>query len=167
MKQKIVLTSVLLVFFSLSLTAGARRDQSASPQNTLVETAKPQVIKAAALNGPSGVGMVYLFEGEQSLDGVPLQMEIAATPDVLLPKLLKGELDMGILPPNAAAKVYTKNNGAVIMGAIVGNGMLNLITEDTSIINFADLKGKTVSVAGQGSTPDYMIRYLADKSGVE
>lgn len=167
MKQKIVLTSVLLVFFSLSLTAGARRDQSASPQNTSVEAAKPQVIKAAALNGPSGVGMVYLFEGEQSLDGVPLQMEIAATPDVLLPKLLKGELDMGILPPNAAAKVYTKNNGAVIMGAIVGNGMLNLITEDTSIINFADLKGKTVSVAGQGSTPDYMIRYLADKSGVE
>ena len=59
MKQKIVLTSVLLVFFSLSLTAGARRDQSASPQNTSVQTVKPQAVKASALNGPSGVGMVY------------------------------------------------------------------------------------------------------------
>lgn len=167
MKQKIVLTSVLLVFFSLSLTAGARRDQSASPQNTSDQTVKPQAVKASALNGPSGVGMVYLFEGEQSIEGVPLQMEISATPDVLLPKLLKGELDMGILPANAAAKVYTKNNGAVIMGAVVGNGMLNLITEDTSITAFEDLKGKTVSVAGQGSTPDYMIRYLAEKSGIE
>lgn len=164
MKQKIFLVSLILVLSSFLLFAGPRRDQS---QNTPVPAARPEFVKAAALNGPSGIGMVYLFEGEQTLNGVPLQTEITATPDVLLPKLLKGEVDIGILPPNAAAKVYTKNNGAIIMGAIVGNGMLQLITEDTSVNAITDLKGKTVYVAAQGSTPDYMIRYLADKAGVE
>lgn len=147
------------------LFASPRKDQSELAVQNTIE--KPSVIKAASLNGPSGVGMVYLFENEPVLDGVPVQMEITSTPDVLLPKLLKGELDIGILPPNAAAKVYTKNNEAIVMGAIVGNGMLNLLTEDTSIQSIADLKGKTVTVAGHGSTPDYMIRYLAQKSGIE
>lgn len=169
MKRKIIICGIILVCITLNIFSGARRDQSSSSDIEINNQpfTKPQVIKAAALNGPSGIGMVYLFEGDKKLDGVPLQMEITASPDVLLPKLLKGEIDMGILPPNAAAKVYTKNNGALLMAAVVGNGMLNLITEDTSVTSFSDLKGKTVSVAGQGSTPDYMIRYLAEKSGVE
>lgn len=171
MNKKIVFVSTITLFFVLALFSSPRREAAVSPSDQQPGVSKslekPEIIKAAALNGPSGVGMVYLFEGEQNLDGVPLQMEIAATPDVLLPKLLKGEIDMGILPPNAAAKVYTKNNCAVIFGAIVGNGMLNLITEDESVSSFEDLKGKTVYVAGQGSTPDYMIRYLAEKSGLE
>ena len=40
--------------------------------------------------------------------------------------MLKGEVDIGILPPNAAAKVYNKNKGAIVMGAIVGEGMLSI-----------------------------------------
>lgn len=127
---------------------------------------KPAAVRAAVLNGPSGMGLAYMFENTLAVDGVGATYEVCATPDVLLPKLLKGELDIGILPPNAAAKVYTKNNGAIVMGGVTGFGMLSLITKDASVTSLNDLCGKTVHVAGQGSTPEYMIRYLLRKNGI-
>ena len=144
MKGKILFASFVFTLCFVSVFSGARRDQSSSDISAVKTVEKPELIRASALNGPSGVGMAYLFDGEKTLDGVKLSMEIAASPDVLLPKLLKGEVDMGILPVNVAAKVYTKNNNQVIIGAIVGNGMLNCITEDVSVNSIHDLKGNTL-----------------------
>ncbi len=53
------------------------------------------------------------------------------------------------------------------MGAVVGEGMLSVISRDASVQSFTDLVGKTVYVAGQGATPEYMARYIAQKNGVE
>ena len=120
----------------------------------------------AALNGPSGIGMAYLFENAPDLGTASSSFEVVAGADVLLPKLLKGEVDIGILPPNAAAKVYNANNGAIILGAIVGEGMLTVVSTDSSVKSLSDLKGKKLYVAGQGATPEYMIRYLAGKENI-
>lgn len=126
----------------------------------------PDEVNIAALNGPSGIGMSYLFETKPVLNGAESNYEVVASADVLLPKLLKGEVDIGILPPNAAAKVYNKNKGAIVMGAIVGEGMLSIVSTDDSVTSLASLKGKKLTVAGQGATPEYMIRYLAAKEGI-
>ena len=131
-----------------------------------VFAATPEEVNIAALNGPSGIGMAYLFETKPDLDGAKSNYEVVASADVLLPKLLKGEVDIGILPPNAAAKVYNKNKGAIVMGAIVGEGMLTIVSTDSSVTSLASLKGKKLTVAGQGATPEYMIRYLAAKEGI-
>jgi NitT/TauT family transport system substrate-binding protein len=125
------------------------------------------VVHVAALNGPSAIPMAYLFENPPVFDGVQSEFEVAAGPDILLPKLIKGEVDIGILPINAAAKVYNANNGAVILGAIVGEGMVNLVTRDAAVNSLTDLRGKRVYVAGQGATPDYLFRYLLAANGVD
>ena len=44
--------------------------------------------------------------------------------------------------------------------------MLNLITKDGQVNSLADLKGKTVNVAGQGATPEYLFRYLLQANGI-
>lgn len=169
-----VLAAIVLLLV-LPVTAGGKKEvteqgqtgaQSVSQSATQTQSEKPSVLRAVALNGPSGIPMSYLFENHPDLNGVESTFETVASADVLLPKLLKGELDIGILPPNAAAKVYTKNNGAIVMGAVVGQGMLNLITKDTSIKSLQDLKGKTVSVAGQGATPEYVFRYILAQNGI-
>lgn len=123
-------------------------------------------LKVAALNGPSGIGMAYLFENTPNLDGVIPSFEVVASADVLLPKLLKGEIDIGVLPPNAAAKVYNVNNGAIILGGIVGEGMLSVVSTNPKVKKLKDLVGKKLYVAGQGATPEYMIRYLAAKEKI-
>ena len=135
-------------------------------ENIISRKKAPDEVNIAALNGPSGIGMSYLFETRPVLNGAESNYEVVASADVLLPKLLKGEVDIGILPPNAAAKVYNKNKGAIVMGAIVGEGMLSIVSTDDSVTSLASLKGKKLTVAGQGATPEYMIRYLAAKEGI-
>ncbi len=180
---------VLMLITAGSAVAGGKKDAESVPPDSAVQVISVQPVeesvdtsvpeseepglpyegvsvRAAALNGPSGIPMAYLFENPPALAGASISFEIAAAADVLLPKLLKGEVDIGILPPNVAAKVYTKNNGAIVVGAVVGNGMLSLITRDTGIRTLEDLKGKTVSIAGQGATPEYMFRYLLAAWGI-
>jgi len=127
----------------------------------------PATLRVAALLGPSGIGMSYLFTNTPDVgQGTVVSFETAGSVDILLPKMLNREIDIGILPPNVAAKIYNVNSGSIIAGAIVGNGMLSLITRDASIKKLSDLAGKTISVAGQGSTPEYVIRTLLAKSGI-
>ena len=114
-------------------------------------------LRLGVLNGPSCIPAAYLLNDS---------VEKFAEPTALLPKMLKGEIDVGFLPANVAAKVYNSSNGAIQCLAITGNGNLSLITTDTEVKSLADLKGKTVAVAGQGATPEYMFRYLLDKNGI-
>lgn len=154
-KMKKINLSFLIVF-CMSFFLFASGTKEIDTQNT---------VRISVLNGPSGVGLVSLFEN-QALAGSKIEMEVSASPDVLLPKLIKGEIDMGILPPNAAAKVFNTNGNIVVL-AVVGKGMLNLITADPEIKSIENLKGKKVFVAGQGSTPEYLLRYLAGSAGLE
>jgi len=129
------------------------------------KTFKPESINMAVLNGPSGMCFAWLFENLPSVNNVDVSYEVCAGPDVLIPKLLKGEVDIGILPPNAAAKIYAKQPDSIILAGISGLGMLSLVSTDKSVKSLEDLKGKTVFVAGQGSTPEYVFRAVLEKNG--
>ena len=124
-------------------------------------------IRLGVLNGPSCIPAGYLLDEQAPVKGATVSFEKFADPQALLPKMLKGEIDIGFLPANVAAKVYNSSNGAILCCAITGNGNLSLITTDASVKSLADLKGKTVAVAGQGATPEYMFRYLLAKNGIE
>jgi NitT/TauT family transport system substrate-binding protein len=146
--------NIVIAFFAVTALFASGKKETAA-------------VHVAALNGPSAITMAYLFENPPVIDGVQAGFEVAAGPDILLPKLIKGEVDFGILPINTAAKVYNANNGAVVFGAITGEGMIDLITRDSAITSLADLRGKRVYVAGQGATPDYLFRYLLTAAGVD
>ncbi len=152
MKKILILT---LLFLASALFAGGKNEST-------IET-----IRVSGLNGPSSIGLSYLFENPPVVDGIQSTFEVSASPDVLLPKLLKGEVDIGILPVNVAAKVYNANNGEIMLAGVTGNGMMSIVSKDSSITSLEDLKGKTLTVAGQGSTPEYLIRYLIKESGIE
>ncbi len=126
-----------------------------------------QEIRLGVLNGPSCIPAGYLLDEKAPVKGATVTYEKFADPQALLPKMLKGEIDIGFLPANVAAKVYNSSNGAIICCAITGNGNLSLITTDTSVKQLSDLRGKSVAVAGQGATPEYMFRYLLEKNGIK
>lgn len=131
------------------------------------ETSVPKAMRIAALAGPSGMGMAYLFENKPIIsEQTEVTFEIASSADVLLPKLINGDIDIGILPPNVAAKLYNVNPKSIVAGAIVGNGMVTLVTRDASISSLSDLSGKTITVAGQGATPEFVFRTLLAKAGI-
>lgn len=147
--------SMFCVLCTLSLWASGKKDIQPATAAT-----KPAVVNVSAIQGPSAVPMAYLFENHPHLDGVESNFEVSASPDILLPKMIKGEIDIGILPINIAAKVYNTNNSMILLTAIINEGMVNLVTKDVAVNSFVSLKGKRLYVAGQGATPDYLTRYL-------
>lgn len=117
-------------------------------------------IRVGTLNGPSCIPVAYMMENPKEFEGISLSFDVYANPQALLPKLLKNEIDVGFLPLNVAAKVYNSANKAIICAAVSGNGNLSLITKNKNIKKMTDLEGKTVYVAGQGATPEYIFRYV-------
>jgi NitT/TauT family transport system substrate-binding protein len=53
------------------------------------------------------------------------------------------------------------------VAAIVGEGMVSFLCSDPGIHTLADLKGRRVNVAGQGATPDFLLRKLLAWSGID
>ena len=156
--SKIICLLGILFIFNVSFVSASGSKEKA---------AKPESINMAVLNGPSGMCFAYLFENVPAINATGISYEVCASPDVLIPKMLKGEIDIGILPPNAAAKIYAKQPDSIVLAGVSGLGMLNLVSIDKSIKSLEDLKGKTVFVAGQGSTPEYVFRAVLEKNGYE
>jgi NitT/TauT family transport system substrate-binding protein len=112
-----------------------------------------------AIKGPSGVGMIRLFENPLPAPGFDIKMEALAQADLMAAKFIAGEAKVGILPPNVAAKIASSGK-AIQVAAVTGTGMLSLLSSDPGVKSIEDLKGKTVEVAGQGATPDYVFRKI-------
>jgi NitT/TauT family transport system substrate-binding protein len=117
------------------------------------------------LKGPSGIGMIRLFENPPSIQGFTVKVEALAQADLLAAKFIAQEAKVGVLPPNVAAKIAASGK-PVQIAAVLGNGMLSLLSSDPSIKRIEDLKGKTVEIAGQGATPDYVFRRLLITKGL-
>ncbi len=126
----------------------------------------PITIRAAVLKGPSGVSLVRLLDGPAALPGnATLKTVIVPNTDVMVARLLSGELDAAVLPPNLAVNLF--NAGMDFrLGAVVGFGMNSVVSADSSIGSIRELAGRVVQVAGQGATPEYVLRTLLAKEGL-
>ena len=144
--------SAILVFFLFLFSLSAETSSS------------KQVLNVGLLNGPSSIPAAYLIEKSESAEKPELGFLIFSGVDLEVPKLLKGEIDIGILPPNAAANLYQKTNGNIVVLAVIGEGNLSLLTTDPDYKDLSSLKGKTIHCAGRGATPEYIFRYVLENN---
>ncbi len=155
MKQRVV--SVLLsLLVLLPISAKGKGDELSG---------KP-FVRVASLAGPSGLSMARMICDPSRIGSARAQFEVAGSVDVLLPKLVTGDIDIGILPVNVAAKLHAADPDLLVVGAVTGLGMLSIVTRDPGVTEIADLAGKKLYVAGQGATPEYVLRTLLDKAGI-
>jgi NitT/TauT family transport system substrate-binding protein len=117
------------------------------------------------LRGPSGVGMIRLFEEPPVLPDAIVRVEALAQANLMAAKFIAGEAKIGILPPDTAAKIAA-SGGGVQAAAVTGLGMLSLLSADPAVRRIEDLKGRSVEVAGQGATPDYVFRKILLSKGL-
>ena len=118
-----------------------------------------KILTIYSLKGPSGVGMIRLFEEPPKISRFDVKVEALAQADLMAARFLSGQALVGILPPNMAAKIRAMGRD-VQSAAVIGEGMLTLLSSDPGISSFEDLRGKTVEVAGQGATPDFVFRKI-------
>lgn len=124
-------------------------------------------VRVGSLKGPTSMGLLYMMEdaeaGETEND-YEFQMTTAA--DELLPLMIKGELDIALVPANVASVLYNRTEGGVTVIDINTLGVLYMISGDDSLQSITDLKGKTIYLTGKGTTPDYTLQYILKENGI-
>lgn len=149
----------------LSLFAVTLLALAAFPAFSQTSTGGGAEVTMAILKGPSGISAAWMVAEPPQLDGIKLKFLTAGGADLVTAKLISGEVDAGVLPINVAAKLYNAKIPIVAV-AVVGNGMVRFLTSDKSIKSIGDIAGKSVHIAGQKATPDYLFRFLAESAGL-
>lgn len=127
--------------------------------------AKVENINIAFPDGIPAVAISKFVNENTTIDGVKIESNIQKTTDALVAEVLKGEVDMAIVPSNLALQAYKKGMGYKV-AATIGWGSLYLIgTEDIS--NIEDLRGKEVYNTGKGLTPDIVCKKILNVKGIK
>lgn len=153
------LTLSLALFGCVADTETASDDVSEQPDVS---------VRVAGMKGPTSIGLVEIMENN-SLGNTANKYEftLAGSADEITPKLIKGELDIAAVPANLASVLYNNTQGKIKLLAVNNLGVLYIMSKGIEITSVNDLKGKTIYTTGKGTTPEYTLRYILDKNGID
>ena len=136
-----------------------------STENT--ETSDGTLVRVASLKGPTSLGLLFLMDkADKGETANTYEFQMAVGADEILPQMVKGDLDIALVPANVASVLYHKTQGGVEVIDINTLGVLYMVSGEDSLTNFTDLKGKTIYLTGKGTTPDYVLQYLLTANGM-
>ena len=156
MKRAIVILLALLLLLGCMACAAKPAQEAAAS------------IRVGSLKGPTSMGLVNLRKAAESgtlTDTYTFTMATDASE--IAAGLVSGDLDIALIPANLAAVLYNKKTEKGIAVIDVNTlGVLYCVTGADGISSVGDLAGKTVYLTGQGTTPEYSLRYLLAQAGV-
>ena len=124
-------------------------------------------VRVGGLKGPTSMGLLFMKEtSEAGKTTSNYSFTMATSADELLPLIIKGEMDIALVPTNVAAVLYNKTNGGIKVIDVNTLGVLYVVSADASVKSIDDLKGKTVYMTGKGTVPEYSMNYILEKSGL-
>lgn len=155
MKKKMI--AVFLILTLVASMAGCNKEEVA-----------PADMNIAVMTGPTAMGLVKVMsDAEAGTAANNYNFSVYGTADEISTGLIKGELDAACVPCNLASVLYNKTEGEIVTAAINTLGVLYIVETGDSIQSVQDLKGKTIYSTGQGTTPEYTLRYLLSASGID
>ena len=180
MKKIVSLLLALTMALSLAACGGAASGSTASSAASgeavseaassegAKELSTTDALRVAGLKGPTTMGLVNLLSMEaDGTASMEYDLQLYGAADEIVPLLMKGELDMAAIPANLAATLYQKTEGGIQAVAVNTLGVLYVVEKGDTVHSFADLKGRTILSTGKGTTPEYVLRYLLTKTGLE
>ena len=125
------------------------------------------LIRVASLKGPTSLGLLFLMDkANKGETANTYEFRMATGADEILPLMVKGDLDIALIPANVASILYHKTQGGVEVIDINTLGVLYMVSGEDGLADFTDLKGKTIYLTGKGTTPDYVLQYLLNANGM-
>lgn len=155
--------AVTLATGMLMLT-GCHKNESVQIQVQTEEATDDTTIRVGALKGPTTLGLLPMLKKEDAKVTVDFQM--MTTADELLPLMIKGELDIALVPSNVASVLYHKTEGGIQVININTLSVLYLVSGNTEITTPSGLTGKTIYLTGKGTTPDYALHHVLAQNGL-
>jgi len=125
-------------------------------------------VRLGVLKGPTGIGASYLLsQNEKGETKNHYSVTVLAEATDMIAQVAAGQIDIAAIPTNAAASLYNKTNGGVRVAALNTAGVLYILENGKTVSTVADLKGKTIYTVGQGSNPEYVLRYILSENGID
>ena len=155
MKKKRIIAFLLVLVMLLTVACKGSNGSEKESKNIKEE------INIVALKGPTGMGIAGLFDKDN------YNIEILASPDEVVPKVVNGEVDLAFLPSNLASVLYNKTEGNVKALSISTLGVLYILENGDSIHSIEDLSGKTIYGSGKNGTPEYALNYILQSNGID
>ena len=153
MKKLVSIALALVLALGMCLSAGAQEDAA---------------IRVASLKGPTTMGMAKLIkDSEAGTTQNKYEFTMAGAADEIVPLMVRGELDMALIPCNLASVLYNNTKGAVEVLAVNTLGVLYVLEAGDKVNSVADLAGKTVYSTGKNTTPQYALNYVLSKNGLD
>ena len=114
------LTSLLSVVMLVSLLAcGAS-----------AKTLSAKTLPASRTENPTTMGLVM---GGRTAPAMDYDLQLYGAADEIVPKLIKGNLDMAAIPVNLAATLYQKTNGGIQVLAVNTLGVLYVVEKGDTV----------------------------------
>jgi NitT/TauT family transport system substrate-binding protein len=130
-------------------------------------TDDPVTIRVGSLKGPTSLGILSLMDkADQDQTMYEYEFQMASAADELLPLMIKGDLDIALVPANVASVLYNKTDGGICVIDINTLGVLYVVTGGDDVASIEDLKGKTIYLTGKGTTPEASLRYVLAQNGL-
>ena len=159
--KKRLLSLCLVAVLLFSMTSCALFAKKKTENNDSTE------INVYTLNGTTGFGMAKLMNDAKAGNTTEkYNFSVQSDASVVTTALLNGSADIAALPTNAAANIYNKSGGGVVVLAVNTLGCLYLLTNQSqTVTSFNDLRGKTIYVPAQN--PTFIFTYLCKQNGLE
>lgn len=132
---------------------------------TIGACAQAEPLTVTAMNGPTGMGIIGLDDARYA---DLWSLKLTSSAEEARAAFIAGQTDIVSLPTNLAAVLYNKlPDDSVRMLAVNTLGVLYIVENGETVESLADLAGKKLYATGQGSTPEYVIRWLLKENGLE
>ena len=146
-----------------SVTSGSSgTDTEAETDSTVSDDT---VIRIGTLKGPTGIGMVKLMEDTEA--NKQYNVELYSAPDAITSAIISNSLDVAAVPVNLASVINNKKSGEFQTAAVNTLGVLYILENGNTVNSVSDLRSKTIYATGQAATPEYVLRYILEKNGID
>lgn len=150
------------------LAAAACQPLPPSSTETTGPPAEPVTFRLAGLKGPTSMGLAALVtDATAGKESFNIDFDVVASPEEIVPKIVRGDCDLAAVPSNLAATLYNKTQGGIVVIAINTLGVLDIVERGDTIQSLDDLAGKKIYASGQGAVPEYVMKLLLERGGID
>ena len=114
------------------------------------------VIRIGVLDGPTAISAIRLIDKPLQINGRKIELIVKSDPQQIQAMMMRHKLDFAVLPTVMAANLFNRGVDYRMIACPVW-GTLYIVSNNKDINLFEDLSGRTVSVFGQGATPDVLL----------
>ena len=179
MKKLLSVCLIIIMIASLLSGCAVSSDDTSSVGSSNTSSVSSEISKSESnaektdvnvltIAGPTGIGMAKLMQDDENGQTAnDYSFTITSAPSDVLAAIMSGSADIAACPINLASNIFSKSEQGVQILAVNTLGVLYVVTNGTEIHGFSDLDGKTIITSGEGATPEFAMKYLAQAYGID